>query len=125
MITTNLNIVYYESNIGLGNHMFQYSLCRIIAEKNGYNFYIPNGKYLERSFPGIYLGNKDGEIQNYFNESPSQLYDENIFNIKDFTNINGYFQTEKYFKGKSVMVKVINFWEALKKDFNKSRIKGS
>ena len=105
MITTNLNIVYYESNIGLGNHMFQYSLCRIIAEKNGYNFYIPNGKYLERSFPGIYLGNKDGEIQNYFNESPSQLYDENIFNIKDFTNINGYFQTEKYFKGNEDNVK--------------------
>jgi len=44
MITVGMNTVTQENNTALGNHMFQYSLCRIIAEKKGYNFYIPNGE---------------------------------------------------------------------------------
>ena len=25
----------------MGNQMFQYSICRLIADQNGYNFHIP------------------------------------------------------------------------------------
>lgn len=28
----------------LGNQMFQYAVCRTIAERNGYDYHIPRGK---------------------------------------------------------------------------------
>ena len=96
MITVNFNPVSVDTNIALGNHMFQYCICRLIAEKNGYNFYIPYGQYLAKCFPKLDFGLKDGEISNYYYESRSQQYDPSIFNLKDFTNLNGYYQTDKY-----------------------------
>ena len=86
----------------LGNQMFQYALCRIIALKNNYNFCIP-------SIPGaenvhilnhfkLDSGLYDGPIQYYYNEDIStQKYDANIFNVRNFTKLSGFFQTEKYF----------------------------
>jgi hypothetical protein len=97
MITINFNPVYFEENIALGNHMFQYCVCRLVAEKNGYNFYIPYGQYLSKCFSNLELGKNDGGIKNYYNEENTQKFNQNIFSISDFTNLNGYYQTDKYF----------------------------
>lgn len=99
MITVGFNKVYEESNIALGNHMFQYSICRIVAAKNNYNFHIPYVGNLKKCFPGIDLGISDGNIKHHYNDSTSQIFDPNIFNVQDFTNLLGFFQTEKYFIG--------------------------
>ena len=88
----------------LGNQMFQYSLCRIIAEKNGYNFYIDkningHGQNISNFF-NIDCGIMDGQILHTFQEDYSlQIFNPNIFNIPNFTKIIGFFQTEKYFLG--------------------------
>jgi hypothetical protein len=96
MITVNFNPVSVDTNIALGNHMFQYCVCRLIAEKNGYEFYIPYGQYLAKVFPNLSFGSKDGEILNYYYEEANQKYNPSVFKISDFTNLNGYYQTDKY-----------------------------
>lgn len=86
----------------LGNQMFQYALCRIIALRNNYNYWISdipgaNNVHILNYFKldsGIY----DGYVQHYYNEDIStQQYDPNILNIRNFTKLSGFFQTEKYF----------------------------
>jgi hypothetical protein len=99
MITVGFNKVYEETNIALGNHMFQYSICRIVASKNNFNFHIPYVGNLKKCFPEIDLGICDGTIKHHYNDSQSQIFDQSIFNVKDFTNLLGFFQTEKYFIG--------------------------
>jgi hypothetical protein len=109
MITSYFNKLLDEhlntNNIALGNHMFQYSLCRLIAHNNGYNFYIPYPGFLKECFPDIDLGIKDGEILNFFHEDEEQNYNPGIFSVPDFTHLVGYFQSEKYFKGNEDLVK--------------------
>lgn len=100
-----LDVHLNMNNIALGNHMFQYALCRLVAEKRGYNFYIPYSGYLKECFPSIDLGIQDGVIRYHFNENPEQVFDNEVFNVSDFTHLNGYFQTEKYFQGYEELVK--------------------
>jgi len=95
MITINFNPITEESNISLGNSMFQYTVCRIVAERNGYNFYIPNGQNLLKVFPSLHLGTYDGDIKYVYEDSQNQ-FNPHIFNIPDFTNIIGHFNTDKY-----------------------------
>ena len=93
----------------LGNQMFQYAITRLIAEKKGYNFYFPhekngNGQNLSNYFD-LNLGVIDGNIQYRYEENSDQIYDQNLFNISDFTLISGFFQTEKYFLGYEEKIK--------------------
>jgi hypothetical protein len=81
----------------LGNHLWQYAVCRTIAEKKGYEFSIP------RNFDNIFdcdLGVEEKDIKNHFLYENCfdfvQRYDPNIFNIEDNTKLWGFFQTEKY-----------------------------
>jgi hypothetical protein len=90
----------------LGNQIFKYSALMALSEQIGTSFFIPyesllrNGKlflydcfYLDSSYC-----KKDIDISNYYNyEEPHFHYDDNFFNLKDNTNINGFFQSEKYF----------------------------
>lgn len=99
MITVDFNKIYNDNNIALGNHMFQYTICRIVAEINNYNFFIPYPGYLKKFFPNLDLGIDDGQIvNNYIDDMMSQKFNSDIFNLPDFTNLSGYFQSEKYFK---------------------------
>ena len=94
----------------MGNQMFQYSITRTIAEKNGFNFYIPpygdpticastEGHHLSNFFPNMNLGKKDGDVvYRYVEDHTSQKYDPNIFNLPDFTFVSGFFQTDKYYR---------------------------
>lgn len=100
MITVSMNQVHKDTDIGLGNHMFQYAICRLIAEKRGFNYHIPYNEYIKRCFPDIEIGVDDGPVQYYFTEdSSSQQYNPNIFGCPDFTHFWGYYQSEKYYEG--------------------------
>jgi len=103
-----------EANLGgrLGNQMFQYSVARIIAEKNGYNFFVPDPKnppypypddpshHISNFFPDIELGKNDGDIKRYHIENTSiQKFDPSIFDLLDYTKICGFWQSEKYLLG--------------------------
>ena len=105
MITVNFNQIHVDNDIALGNHMFQYALCRLVALKNGYNFFIPYSGHLGKCFPGIDLGINDGNTYGFFGDSNTQEYNARVFDVPDFTNLHGYFQTEKYFEGHEDLVK--------------------
>ena len=106
MISVNFNRVFVETNIALGNHMFQYCVCRLSAEKNGYNFYIPYGQYLTKCFPNIDLGMPDGQIlHTYVDDNSTQRYNPSVFHVQNFTNLHGFDQTDKYFIGDEEKIK--------------------
>lgn len=81
----------------LGNQMWQYAVCRTVAEKNGYDFHIP------RNFSGRFFGCNLGVSADETNKIHAeeghfsfQRFDENLFSIGDFTRLDGFFQSEKY-----------------------------
>ena len=95
------------SNGRLGNQMFQYASLRGIASKRGYDWCIPPEDYDHKDNYGLFetfnlvnvkdsnIGFVDGQqvqenehcfIPEFFEECP------------DNTSLDGYFQTEKYFK---------------------------
>jgi hypothetical protein len=99
-------------NLGrLANQMFQYASLKGIAENRGLEYCIPPkdvfGKVdslVKTSDTNLYdcfnINPQNVGISDYkHREESSFSFDEDIFNnCKDETNINGYFQTEKYFK---------------------------
>lgn len=105
MISVGFNKVFDKSNVALGNHLFQYAICRTVAERNGFNFFIPEQGYLNEVFDGIDFGHQDGGIQNYFQDSDSQVFNPSIFEVSDFTHLTGFFQSEKYFNENQDQVK--------------------
>jgi len=82
----------------LGNNLFQYAVCRSVAERNGFNFYIDPVDWIGNGLIDCDLGVKDGKITNYFTDVVTQDYNPDIFNVPNFTQLIGCFQTEKYFK---------------------------
>lgn len=102
MITVN----YEEKKNHFGNHLFQYSVCRLIAEKNNYKFHIKYPNHLLDCFPDLYLGDFDGQIKYEYSENvKEQKYNPDLFKISDFTNLSGYFQSPKYFESSEEIVK--------------------
>lgn len=109
----------------MGNQMFQYSICRLVAEKKGYNFYIPGigdpelsdsteGHHLAKYFPNINLGIKDGNVlYRYVEDHNYQIYNDKIFNVPDNTYIYGFYQTDKYYRGHEDEVRS---WFTVEKD---------
>lgn len=102
----------------LGNQMFQYAVCRVIAEKKGLDYYIPDTKYLGQNIQDFFLletyNNKNGTNKNpisYKYVEGEEKYD--IFEISDGTKLIGYFQSEKYFKGFEDKIKS---WYKIKMD---------
>ena len=112
MITTNLTG-------NLGNHMWQYAVCRTVAEKLKYDWGInssPTHDYHngmnQMYFMDVDFGEPIENIQNTFNETWTDyqginitMMDNNIWNIPDNTKIFGHngalganLQSEKYFE---------------------------
>lgn len=95
----------------LGNQMFQYAVCRTIAEKNNYKFFISkeNSGHNQNisNYFDLDMGEYDGSniLYTYREDTLKQQFDANIFNIPDNTIINGYFQTDKYFYNNKDIIK--------------------
>ena len=100
-------MITVELNGRMGNQMFQYTVCRIAALKNNFNFHIPSigqpsteGIHIKDIFTDLDLGKIDGSIFRRFNEDhTTQTYNPEIFNLPDNTLLWGFFQTPKYFNG--------------------------
>jgi hypothetical protein len=107
-----------------GNQMFQYAALYGIAKKNNYEFGVPSknrspDEYIDYCLPDCFknLSAKDssGLIQKNYAKEKSFSFDETILNIPDFTDISGYFQTEKYFKNyRSNILKEFDFYHDIK-----------
>lgn len=132
MITTNLTG-------NLGNHMWQYSVCRSVAEKLGYEWGInpsPSHDYHkgmnQMYFMDVDFGreikniiNKYYEKWTHINHSGKKInitkIDNNIFSIQDNTHLygengahGGLFQSEKYFESKEK----IQSWFRIKDNYS-------
>lgn len=100
----------------LGNHLWQYSVCRTVAEYNNYEYHIPKN-FLGTMLFDCSLGVDRDQTSSCYpycnNHDGKQKFDENIFNIKDFTKLDGYLQTEKYIINNKSKIKE---WFNLKKN---------
>lgn len=134
MITIDVNPIlsidhhcYLPNNTALGNHMFQYAVCRLVAEKNKYDFFIPDIGYLSKTFPSLQLISQNkvefNKYQNYasipdvkqerdlaigmnkFFDESTQKYNSKVFTISDNTIMYGFYQSEKYFEGNHELIK--------------------
>lgn len=100
MITNNL----FNKGGRLGNQMFQYAALLGIRQKKNYDIVLID-KYLESS--PLYRGFNLKEcsvntadnipFNSYYTEN-CHCYDPNVLEVSDNTNLQGYFQTEKYFE---------------------------
>ena len=100
----------------LGNQLWQYAVCRSIAEKNGYSFHIPRN-FLGSELFDCSLGvEKDLTYKIYYDNfmcksGTAQFCNPNIFNIEDFTRLVGFFQAERYIRDNK---KNVSNWFRLK-----------
>ena len=94
------------SNGRLGNQMFQYAALRGIAAKNGYDFTIPPEDYPHRDNYGLFESFKLNNVKtsnigfvegNSVQENGHQFIEEFFTELPDGVNLEGYFQSEKYF----------------------------
>ena len=99
-------------NLGrLANQMFQYASFKGIASNRGFDYCIPPKEVFGKL--DQFVGKSDTNLYECFNikcenigisrykttEESTFSFDENLFNnCEDETNLNGYFQTEKYFQ---------------------------
>jgi hypothetical protein len=51
------------------------------------------------------MGINDGEIRYQYIDSDSQCYNPEVYKVPNFTNISGFFQTERYFEGYEDLIK--------------------
>lgn len=111
---TNLEIGY---NGRFGNQIFQFAALLGIAKKNGYDAKIPISNLvnhrIQRTMDGVSF-NARFELTDIFDIDNSVFTDnisifqqkiedhfhfqDDFFQIDDFTNIHGYFQTQRYFE---------------------------
>lgn len=92
----------------LGNQLFQYATLRNISIKTGYDF-VFNTNFKDHTRQPCLLSNfniKDTNnlyktsnfINTYQQPNTSSFYDINVYNIKDNTELKGFFENINYFK---------------------------
>lgn len=86
----------------LGNHLWQYAVCRSIAERLGYSFHIPRN-FAGQPYFNCDLGEPTENVNHIWFEDRHndgdlnrQKFDPSLFEIMDGTLLVGYFQTERY-----------------------------
>jgi len=80
----------------LGNNLFQYAVCRTIAEKMGCNFWVNPTNWRGFDLFNVPFGKRDGAIKTIYKEG-DMGYNPRIEKVQDFTTLIGFFQSEKYF----------------------------
>jgi len=105
----------------LGNQLFQYCVCRSIAERNHYDFHIPKITHqgtkssLDNNFVKCDMGLPSCTWRSVYTETDNQPYNEKIFDINDYTLLFGFFQSEKYFKHNRE--KILSDWFVFNESF--------
>lgn len=85
----------------LGNQLFQYAALRGVAAKRGYEVRLPREHELALTQvftiaePRLSQA-EEQEIVHYY-EEPDRAFDAALFEIPDNCNVQGYFQSQKYF----------------------------
>ena len=92
----------------LGNQMFQYAALRGIAAKHNYDWIVPEPETYRTANYGLFDCFKMTGAQGHFGTVPHRFptvnettfaFDQEQFeNFPDYSNVDGYRQTEKYFK---------------------------
>ena len=93
----------------LGNQLFQYAMLKSVSLETGYEIKIPNPDEIvyqnQRCLLNLfniscdYLQDKDkSNIRVAFLEKDHTVFYPQVFNIPDFVNFHGYFQSYQYFK---------------------------
>jgi len=80
----------------LGNNLFQYAVCRTIAERLGCNFWVNPSNWGGFDLFRVPFGKRDGNIRSIYHEG-DMGYDPQIEKVRDFTTLVGFFQSERYF----------------------------
>lgn len=102
-----LTFQYLGKHGRFGNQLFQYATLYSVAKTNGYKFGVP---YLHRNehfdiclkdcFDNLTA--EDSSYSTYYKTNQflynDTRYNPEVFDVKDNTDIKGYFQSEKYFK---------------------------
>ena len=89
----------------LGNQLFQYAICRIVAEQNGYEYSIPKEWQGQRLFEcSLGVDCTHEENLKTFNEGENKFNPE-VFDVKDNTILDGFWQSDKYLYGYEEKVK--------------------
>lgn len=86
----------------LGNQLFQYAFLRTTAERLGVSFYCPTwggDELFDLNDSGLRSAEPEGIFID-FDSHPEAGYDTGALNILDHTEIQGFFQSEKYFQDK-------------------------
>jgi hypothetical protein len=90
----------------LGNQLFQYAILKAVSNAKGYKIVLNKDIYLKSwhgqncllkyfKLPSANYGLE--EYKSTFFEKGSRVYDDNVFNVEDFTNFHGFFQNVKYY----------------------------
>ena len=80
----------------LGNNLFQYAVCRTIAERLECNFWVTPSAWKGFDLFNVPFGKRDGTAKTVYKEG-DMGYDKRIEKVQDFTTLIGFFQSEKYF----------------------------
>jgi hypothetical protein len=97
MITVGMN-----GGARMANQMWCYALLRSVAERTGHKFYFDPKLWLGASLFDLDYGEKEvGKMKDFF-ELPGQRYNPEVFNVEDFTCLQGYWQSEKYWDREQV-----------------------
>ncbi len=81
------------------NQLFQWLALKGISHKTGHQFKIPQGTDLEKEFniQCEYITDNDLKDVEYLYQEPYFPFNEAVFQMPDKTEIEGYFQSYKYF----------------------------
>lgn len=82
----------------LSNHLWQYAVCRTVAEFKNYEFHIPSN-FLGTEFFDCSLGTEnDLTTEDFWVDEGGEIqkYNPEIWNVRDFVRLTGHLQTEKY-----------------------------
>lgn len=92
----------------LGNQLFQYATLRAVAEAQGYEMRIPMRVDAQKNSGLVELGplslgceplaEEDARRFTHRYIERTHAFDPDVFNVRDWTDLAGYFQSEKYFK---------------------------
>jgi len=95
----------------LGNQLFQYAFLRTTARRLGTEFFCPrwDGDDIFNLNDEAERANEPLGIFQHFNSHPIAGYNSKALSIENNTEIEGYFQSEKYYSDKESVVKWYTF----------------